>query len=74
MFVTAAMLAAEIGVTPRTISEHVRAMERSGKYPGIRAKIGRPRQIERETFLAYCYGPKWREQVEGRATDGNLQD
>ena len=71
MFVTAKMLAAEIGVAPRTISDHVRAMERSGNYPGIRAKIGRPREINREMFLHYVYGDAWRESEKSwRMQDG----
>lgn len=57
MFVTAAMLAAEIGVTPRTIMDHVRKMEREGYH--IRAKIGKPAQINRELFFRYVYGPEW---------------
>ena len=66
MFVTAAMIAAEVGVTPRTIMDHVRKMEREGYH--VRARIGRPVQINREMFLRYCYGPELEE------ANGNLQD
>lgn len=57
MFVTAAMIAAEVGVTPRTIMDHVRKMEREGYH--VRAKIGRPVQINRELFMRYVYGNEW---------------
>lgn len=67
MFVTAAMLAKEIGCTPRTIADHVRKMERDGYH--IRARIGRPAQINREMFLEYVYGKDW-EDAHGI---GNLQ-
>ena len=72
MYVTAKMISAEIGCSERTVMDHVRKIERQGLQ--IRAKIGRPAQIHRERFLFYVYGESWREQVEGRATDGNLQD
>ena len=61
MFVTAQMLAAECGVTEKTIMAHVRKMERSG-YP-VRAQIGRPTQINRERFMKALY-PGWRDDNE----------
>lgn len=60
MFVTAQVLANEIGVTPKTILEHVRRFEKQGHH--LRAAIGKPAQINRERFLYLVYGDGWREK------------
>lgn len=60
MFVTAQVLAHEIGVTPKTILEHVRRFEKQGHH--LRATIGKPAQINRERFLYLVYGDGWREK------------
>lgn len=63
MFVTAQMLSAEIGVSPRTIMDHVRKMEREGYH--VRARIGKPAQINRDIFMRYVYGEGWRD-IDGK--------
>lgn len=57
MFVTAAMLATELGVSTKTIMAHVRKIESTGQQ--VRARIGKPAQINRSMFMAYVYGPDW---------------
>lgn len=57
MWVTATMIAKEIGVSPRTIMDHVRKMEKEGYH--VKAKIGRPAQINRDIFMSYVYGSGW---------------
>lgn len=61
LFVTAATIAAEIGIQPRTVLQHARALERSG-VPVI-ARIGRPTQINRAVFMREMF-PGWREEGE----------
>jgi hypothetical protein len=61
MWVTAKVLAQEIGCTEETIRTHARTMERQG-YP-VKAKIGRPAQFNREAFLRYVF-PGWKEEGE----------
>ena len=61
MYVTARMLASEIGVSEKTILAHVRQMERDGYR--IKAAIGRPIHIHRERFLDAVM-PGWREEYE----------
>ena len=60
MFVTAQMLAHEIGVTPKTILEHVRKFEKQGHH--LRAAIGKPARIDRDRFLFLVYGEGWRDR------------
>lgn len=61
MWVTAKVLAEEIGCTEETVRAHARTMERQG-YP-VKAKIGRPAQFNREAFLRYVF-PGWKEEGE----------
>jgi biotin operon repressor len=61
MFVTARVLAAECGVSEKTILQHAAQMERDGYM--VKSKIGRPVQINREKFLSRCF-PGWREEEE----------
>ena len=56
MYLTSKEIAAEVGVSVDTVERHARKMEASGKWPGIRKAIGRPRRINREMFLRYVYG------------------
>ena len=58
MWVTAKMLAAEIGCSEKTIQAHARQMERDG-HP-VKSKIGRPAQYNREAFLRDVF-PGWEE-------------
>lgn len=58
MWVTAKVLAVELGVSSKTIMEHVRKIESTGQQ--VRARIGKPAQINRDIFLEYVYGPGWR--------------
>ena len=57
MYVSAEMLAAEAGISKATVIRHVKKLEAGGLQ--IRKAAGRPRQINREMFLRYLYGPQW---------------
>lgn len=59
MFVTAKVLAAECGVTEKTIMCYVRKMERDGYK--VRAQIGKPAQINRERFMKALF-PGWEDE------------
>ena len=54
MYVSAQMLAEEVGISKYTVERHVRKIEAQGLQ--IRKAAGRPRQINREMFLKYLYG------------------
>ena len=58
MYVTARTLAAEIGVSEKTILAHVRQMERDGIK--VKSRIGRPTQINRTIFMRELF-PGWEE-------------
>lgn len=58
MFVTAQMIASEIGCSPKTVLANVRVMEREGYQ--VKAKIGRPVLINRELFMQWAF-PGWEE-------------
>lgn len=64
MFCSAKMIAQEIGCTPRTVMAHVRQMELEGYH--IRAKIGRPVQINRTMFMLHVFGPGWEDEKNGK--------
>ena len=64
MFVTAQMLAHELGVSTKTIMAHVRKIESTGQQ--VRARIGKPAQINRNVFMRYCFGPDWEGANDGR--------
>lgn len=59
MFVTAQMIASEIGCTAKTVLANVRVMEREGYQ--VKAKIGRPALINRELFMKWAF-PGWRDE------------
>lgn len=61
MYVTAKMLAAECHVSEKTILQHANQMERDGYM--VKAKIGRPMRINRESFLRRMF-PGWKEGEE----------
>lgn len=61
MFVTAQMIASEIGCSPKTVLANVRVMEREGYR--VKAKIGRPALINRELFMSWAF-PGWRDEDE----------
>lgn len=63
MFVTLKELAAEIGVTPRTVSAHCHALEQSGKQ--VFARIGKPKRVNREEVMRYVYGREWSDDKDG---------
>lgn len=62
MWVTAQMLAKEIGCSARTIADYAKKMEREGYH--VRALIGKPKQYNREMYLRYVYGPDWSDKDE----------
>lgn len=59
MFVTAQMIASEIGCSAKTVLANVRVMEREGYQ--VKAKIGRPALINRELFMRWAF-PGWRDE------------
>ena len=61
MFVTAKMIASEIGCTAKTVLANVRVMEREGYQ--VRARIGKPALINREMFMRWAF-PGWRDDNE----------
>ena len=61
MFCTAQMLAAECGVSARTILAKAAEMEREGIK--VKSRIGRPVQINRSVFMREMF-PGWREEEE----------
>ena len=59
MYVTAKMLAAECHVSEKTILQYANRMEREGVR--VKAKIGKPTRLHRESFLMWVYGEHWKE-------------
>lgn len=57
MYVTIAEMAAELNCSPRTVARHCRVIEQDGRQ--ITTRVGRPRRLNREEFLAYVYGSRW---------------
>jgi predicted ArsR family transcriptional regulator len=54
MWLTAKELAQELNVSPRTIVDHAKRMEREGLH--VATKMGKPKRYHRETFLDYQFG------------------
>ena len=69
VFVTAQVLAARCGCSEKTVLAHVRQMEREGHH--VRARIGRPVQINYNAFMAWAF-PGWKE--EGDTWSSNSAD
>lgn len=61
MFCSVQMLAAECNVSPKTILAKANQMEREGIK--VKARIGRPTQLNRAIFMRYMF-PGWREEDE----------
>jgi hypothetical protein len=54
MYVTAQMIAKEVGLSAKTIMAHVRKAEKIGW--NVRRRIGKPAMINYENFMAYVNG------------------
>ena len=66
MFCTAQMLAAECGVSTRTILAKAAEMEREGIR--VKSRIGRPVQINRSVFMREMF-PGWKEEEDHEKQD-----
>ena len=66
MFVTARMLAAELGCNSRTILRHAAKIEKRG-IP-VKSRMGKPVTINRERFMREIY-PGWKEEENGLETE-----
>ena len=61
MFVSAQILSKECNVSTKTILAKANQMEREGIK--VKARIGRPTQLNRTIFMRYMF-PGWREEDE----------
>ena len=66
MYVTAAVLASELGLSAKTIMFHVRKAESEGW--NVRRRIGKPAMINYEKFMDYVNG----EEVNGNHKEGKI--